>query len=151
MWQRLAREDFERIQPTTLRFSGASRCVREQTYNAMGMERSDPPVGQELNRILLGHPAEILIVMTLEKAGWETRHTVLSEDGQLEVSTTLPESGKVVSGHPDGICRHPDFTRNMWVTLECKSMSVERADEVLRDGVAAVYPRSTASRCTRWA
>ncbi len=117
----------------------------------MEMDRSDPPVGQELNRILLGHPAEILIIMALEEAGWETRHTVLLEDGQLEVSTTLPESGKVVSGHPDGICRHPIFTRGMWVTLEYKSMSVERADEVLQDGVALTYPRSTASRCTRWA
>ena len=46
----------------------------------------------------------------------------------------------MVTGHPDGICRHTIFTRGMWVTLECKSKSVERADEVLRDAVAAVYP-----------
>ncbi len=140
MWQRMAREDFEQIQGPRLRLSGASRCVREQTYNAMQLEQSDPADGQGLNRMLLGHAAEILIIMVLEENGWETAHTVLSEDGQLELSITLPKSGQVVTGHPDGICRHEFFTKGLWVTLECKSMSVVRADEVLLNGVALTYP-----------
>ena len=39
--------------------------------------------------MLLGHAAEILIIMVLEENGWETAHTVLSEDGQLELSIAL--------------------------------------------------------------
>ncbi len=139
MWQRMAREDFEQIQGTRLRLSGASRCVREQAYNAMELEQSDPADGQARNRMLLGHAAEILIVMVLEKNGWETKHTVLSEESQLELSITLPKSGRVVTGDPDGICRHEVFTKGLWVTLECKSMSVVRADEVLLNGVALTY------------
>ena len=78
--------------------------------------------------MLLGHAAEIPTIMALEESGWDTRHTVLSEDEQLELSIKLPESVEVVTGYPDGISQYAVFTRGMWVTLECKSMSVERAD-----------------------
>ena len=88
----------------------------------------------------LGHMAEVLIVRELERNGWETRHTVLSEEGQLALELEIPGAGEMIKGHPDGICRHPQFTRNMWVTLECKSMSPERAEEVQREGITKVYP-----------
>ena len=43
-------------------------------------------------------------------------------------------------GRPDGIRERPEFSRNTWVTLECKSMSPEKVEEVRRDGSTKVYP-----------
>ena len=43
-------------------------------------------------------------------------------------------------GRPDGIRERPEFSRNTWVTLECKSMSPEKVEEVRRDGITKVYP-----------
>ena len=140
MWQQLAAGEFAKVEAPRLRFSGASRCIRSQTYAAMGMPESDPADEQALNRMRLGHVLEVLIVMGLEQRGWETQHTTISETGQLTLSATLPRSGVEVSGHPDGICRHPSLTRGQWVTLECKSMSPTRADETMELGVAATYP-----------
>ena len=52
----------------------------------------------------------------------------------------IPGAGATIKGHPDGTCRHPDFTKDQWVTLECKSMGMDQALDVEESGVAAVYP-----------
>ena len=90
----------------------------------------------------MGHFLEILIVRALKARGWETAWTVLDDGGQREIEIQVPgpNGTEAVSGHPDGICRHPEWTSGLWVVLECKSMSVDRAIEVEQYGVAAVYP-----------
>ena len=140
LWQHLAGAETERETPARLRMSSAGKCVRALTYAALSQEETDRPDRTARNRMSLGHMAEILIVQAMEHNGWETAHTVLSQDGQLELQIRLPRSGRTVSGHPDGICRHPRFTNNLWVTLECKSMSPEMADRVEQEGVLNVYP-----------
>ena len=139
-WQPLASEYLDREQPPHLRMSSAGRCPRALAYAATHLEESDPPDEHSLNRMAMGHMAELLIVRGMHRRGWETGHTVLSGSGQLELEVEVPNTGMVMRGHPDGICRHPEFTRNHWVTLECKSMSIEKGREVERQGVAPTYP-----------
>ena len=139
-WQTLAAQDFQREQPPHLRMSSAGKCPRAQFYALQGLEESNPPDRHAQNRMNLGHAAEILIVMDLHKNGWETDHTVLSKSGQLELEVQVPGTGVTLRGHPDGICRHPELTQNLWVTLECKSMSERKALEVESAGVGEIYP-----------
>ena len=139
-WQPLAVQDFTREQKPHLRISSAGRCPRLQAYAHRGEEETNHPDNQAENRMALGHMAEILIIMEMEKNGWETRHTVLSESGQLELELPIPGTEYVVTGHPDGTCMHPEFTRGFWVPLECKSMSPDKADQVMKDGIELIYP-----------
>ena len=139
-WQPIASKDMDREQPPHLRISSAGRCVRAQTYAASGKPESNLPGNQARNRMAMGHMAEILILKEMERNGWETKHTVLSDEGQLELELEIPGAGATIKGHPDGIGRHPDLTKGQWVTLECKSMSMDRALDVEESGVAAVYP-----------
>ena len=139
-WQNRAAEDIETPQAPRLRMSSAGRCPRALAYAFQGLEESNPPDRHGRNRMNLGHMAEILILKDLERSGWETRHTVLSEHGQLELEMRIPGSDVDIKGHPDGICMHPEFTNGRWVTLECKSMSEGKALEVEAAGIREVYP-----------
>ena len=139
-WQPIASLELDREQPPHLRISSAGKCHRASVYAAAGEPESNPPGNQASNRMAMGHMAEVLILKELERNGWETDHTVLSQGGQLELEMELPGTSTKITGHPDGICRHPTLTNNQWVTLECKSMGPDRALEVELDGVAAVYP-----------
>ena len=114
--------------------------MRAQTYAGMGEPESDPADAHGENRMAMGHMAEVLIVRDMHRNGWETGHTVLSQGGQLEVEVELPGAVRKAQGHPDGSCRHPEFTKDQWVTMECKSMSVHKGLEVQDNGVAEVYP-----------
>ncbi len=139
-WQPIASKDMDREQPPHLRISSAGRCVRAQTYSASGKPESNLPGNQAKNRMAMGHMAEILILKEMERNGWETKYTVLSDEGQLELELEIPGADATIKGHLDGIGRHPDFTKDQWVTLECKSMSIDQALDVEESGVAAVYP-----------
>lgn len=139
-WQALCREELDEPDHPYLRMSAAAKCPRALAYAAQHTPESDPPGEQARNRMALGHMAEILIVRDLESRGWETDHTVLSPGGQMELELKLPESGVVLTGHPDGTCRHPQFTKGEWVTLECKSMSPDRGEETQAKGMARTYP-----------
>ena len=139
-WQPIAAQDITREQGPHLRISSAGKCPRLQAYTAMGEQETNPPDQQARNRMAMGHMAEILIILELERNGWETRYTVLSEQGQLELEIPIPGTKYVITGHPDGACMHPEFTRGLWVTLECKSMGPGRAVEVERKGIAEIYP-----------
>ena len=139
-WQHLAAIELDHPQTPRLRMSSAGKCPRRLAYAYLQTPESDPPNQHSLNRMAMGHMAEVLIVRSLHEAGWETDHTVLSDSGQLELSLTVPGTDVTLTGHPDGICRHPQFTNNLWFPLECKSMSIDRAVETEQHGVAAVYP-----------
>ena len=140
-WQGLALADITAPQSPRLRPSGAGRCARRQYYTASGYEEDEGAVDRHsANRMALGHMAELLIVARMKEDGWETAHTVLDE-GQLDLEIMDPGSGfPPVTGHPDGICRHEQWTKNLWVTLECKSMSPDKGEDVRREGVARIYP-----------
>ena len=140
-WQTLASEDLDREQSPHLRISSAGRCPRALGYAAQGIAESNPPGPQARSRMALGHMAEVLIIKEMELNGWETRHTVLSGDGQMELELEVPDTdGQTIKGHPDGVCRHQQFTNNLWVPLECKSMSPDKALEVLKERIVNVYP-----------
>ena len=139
-WQTLASLDLSRPQRPHLRMSSAGKCPRAQAYALQGLEESNPPDRHAQNRMNMGHMAEVLIILELERGGWETNHTVLSQSGQLDLEATVPGTSVTLQGHPDGICRHPEFTQDLWVTLECKSMSERKAMEVEDAGVAEIYP-----------
>ena len=139
-WQVLAAQDINQEQKPHLRISSAGRCPRMQAYSVMGEEETNRSDRQGENRMAMGHMAEILIVQEMERNGWETRYTTLSEQGQLELEVEIPGTGRTIRGHPDGVCMHPEFTRGLWVTLECKSMSPNKAIEVERRGIGEVYP-----------
>ena len=140
-WQLLALQDIEREQKPHLRISSSGHCSLALMYAAAGFEETDPPDQDSLNRMALGHLAEILIIRALKAQGWETAHTVI-DGGQMELILPIKIDGfpYPVIGHPDGICRHPEWTKGLWVTLECKSMSVDRGLDVERRGVIDVYP-----------
>ena len=142
-WQAQAVKDLDQAHTPRLRMSSAGKCTRRLAYAHTGTPESNPPNQQAENRMAMGHMAEILIIRNLEQAGWEINNTVLTEGGQLELNMELlTASGKTVhyTGHPDGICRHPEFTNNLWVAFEAKSMSPDRADLTEEHGVAVTYP-----------
>ena len=139
-WQHLVSEELDHPQSPKLRMSSAGKCPRRLAYAYLQTPESDPPNEHSLNRMALGHMAEVLIIRSLHAAGWETKHTVLSESGQLELEIKVPDTNVILFGHPDGTCCHPVFTNNRWVPLECKSMSLDRANDTAEHGVATVYP-----------
>ena len=138
-WQHLISQELDQPDLPSLRIS-ATKCLRALAYAYQGIPFSDPPDEHSRNRMAMGHMAEVLIIKNLQERGWETGHTVLPETGQLEVQVQVPGSDVTMKGHPDGICRHPNFTKNRWITLEAKSMSVSWALEVEQKGVFEVYP-----------
>lgn len=124
--------------PIPIRMSSAGYCPRRQAYAALGQEPSEHSSRQDDNRKALGDAAENILIHNMLEDGWEitdTRAVASGEQLELEIDYPLP-----MTGHPDGICRHPEHTRNLWVTLECKSMSESRLHQVQSDGIAAVYP-----------
>ena len=125
--------------PSGLRVSTAGKCIRRLTYAAAGQPVTNPPDQQGQHRMALGHAAEALIIRALNANGWETKHTCLDE-GQLTLTLSRPDITPPVTGHPDGIARHPKLTNGHWVTLECKSMGEAAADRVEADGIFAHYP-----------
>ena len=135
-WQQGFAAEIQRSQGSRgLRISSAGRCVRRQTYAATQTPPSDENDERSEARLALGHALEVLIVLNLKKSDWETEHTVL-DGGQMQLSL---DEMSFVNGHPDGKCRHPRHTNNMWVTLECKSMGSNRADLVFADGIFVHY------------
>lgn len=122
---------------TPVRMSSAGYCPRRQAYAATGVTPTNEPDRQARNRMALGDAAEDILVRNLIDDGWEVAHTraVDGEQLELEINQPLP-----MTGHPDGLCRHPEHTRNLWVTLECKSMSEDRVQRVRDEGIAQVYP-----------
>ena len=124
--------------PIPIRMSSAGKCPRMQYYAAIGTPESNPPDRQSENRMALGDAAETILINNMIADGWEITDTRAVEGGeQIELEINWPLS---MTGHPDGICRHPHHTNGKWVTLECKSMSTTRLQEVRRDGIAKIYP-----------
>lgn len=140
-WQIAAANELKREHKPSLRASASGHCERRLAYAAQGAPESNPPDEAAQNIMALGNMAEILIIQSLHNRGWETDHTVLSPNGQLELEINIPGAGQTITGHPDGICRHPQLTRGQWVTLECKSMSLSRSIEVQEQGIALTYPQ----------
>ena len=124
------------------RMSSAGKCPRRNWYAGRRTPESDPPTPQDRNRLDLGNILEALIVLNLKENGWETQHTCIDPGGQLEVTLPDTDLDPQPTGHPDGIARHPEHTRNRWVTLECKSMSPHMADRVSAapGGICEIYP-----------
>ena len=145
--------------PIPMRMSGAGACPRRNNYRSLGFAESNPANLQGRNRMNLGNAAELLIINAMQDEGWEVQHTAAldgwmvmqdsDEEGwklahiatggskQLEVTLDYPP----MTGHPDGICRHPTETKNLWVTLECKSMNPGRLQLVEYQGLEPVYPQ----------
>ena len=141
-WQEAAAAEITGPERPRLRPSGAGNCLRRQYYAAWGHPEEPSEDRLQKNRMALGHMAETLILLAMKEDGWETRHTVLDPGGQPELEILDPGHGYgVITGRCDGLCRHPEWTRNQWVTLECKSMATHRADQVRARGVAEVYPK----------
>lgn len=123
--------------PVPIRMSSAGHCPRQQAYASLEYEASDPPDRQSQNRMALGDAAENILIDNMTQDGWVVRHTRAVPGGeQLAIGLADPP----MTGHPDGVCRHPVHTDNRWLTLECKSMSSDRLRETERNGIAATYP-----------
>ena len=122
--------------PIPMRMSGAGHCPRRIAYRSLGYEESNLPDRASTIRLELGNTAEKLLIEYIREDGWTTTNTVLEENGQLElIDPALP-----LTGHPDGICSHPEFTGNYRLPLECKSMYAHRREEIEERGVFATYP-----------
>ena len=142
-WQTQVADDLDRVQTPRTRISSAGKCIRRLAYAHTGTTESNPPDQQALNRMAMGHMAEVLIIRNMHEAGWKTDHTVLSPTGQLELNMEIEtHNGTTLTftGHPDGICSHEKFTNNMLVPLECKSMSEDRGQLTEEHGIAVTYP-----------
>ena len=66
----------------------------------------------------MGHVLEVLAILAFKSYGWETRHTCVDDGGQITLEMQIPCLDDPVQGHPDGICRHENFTENAWIPLE---------------------------------
>ena len=140
-WQELAMAELREPEADPhLRASGLHHCIRALAYIRDGTNPSNIPEVDDYNKMALGNMAEILIIKNLEDAGWETRHTICSPEGQLELKIAMPDGENYIPGHPDGLCQHPVYTRGAWIDLECKSMGVRQGAEVRAHGIAALYP-----------
>ena len=124
--------------PNPIRMSSAGKCPRRQYYTAYETPESNPPDRQSYNRMALGDAAETILINNMIQDGWEITDTRAVEGGeQIEIVIDDPIP---MTGHPDGICRHAEHTNGKWVPLECKSMSTPRLQEVIKDGIAQIYP-----------
>lgn len=122
--------------PIPMRMSSAGKCSRQIAYRSLGYDETDPPDRPAENRMEIGNTAEKLIVLHTMEDGWDVTNSVIQESGQLELEhPSIP-----LTGHPDGICRHPTFTKGLPVTLEAKSMYAHRLEEVIDRGIFATYP-----------
>lgn len=130
--------------PIPIRMSGAGHCPRKQALRSFGYEDSDPPDRRSKNVMALGDAAEDILIRNMMEDGWDVRHTRAVEGGeQLEIGNVEPP----MTGHPDGICRHPTHTENRWMTLECKSMGTEKLEQVESRGLIEIYPEYVAQAC----
>lgn len=128
--------DTERC-PIPIRMSSAGHCPRQQAYASLGHQATDPPDRQAENRMALGDAAENILIANLTADGWQVLHTRAVPGGeQLAIGLDHPP----MTGHPDGVCRHPIHTDGRRLTLECKSMSSDRLRQVEQDGIPAVFP-----------
>ena len=126
-----------RSHPRPIRMSGAGHCPRRQAYQSLGYPPSNPPDAAGRNRMALGDACETLIIHGLLDDGWTVQHTQATPgSAQLEIVRRHPP----MTGHPDGVCRHPDITGGSRLTLEAKSMSPELLDRVIFEGIENVYP-----------
>lgn len=122
--------------PIPTRMSYAGKCYRRQAYRCLGYDRTDPMPEHVRAIAKIGDLAEDLLVTHANETGWPTTHTKQQDGEQTELEWDAPP----MTGHPDGICSHPEFTNNLPVTMECKSMSPAQLIKVKNDGIAAVYP-----------
>ena len=120
-----------------IRMSSAGKCRRQTGYEALGYPESDPTPLESKNVMELGDGAEAILVQRLREEGWEVDLTRWDGGEQLEVRLNDPPR----VGHPDGRCRHPELTRNLWVLLECKGMNAFQYRAFLRDGVSKSHPQ----------
>ena len=126
--------------PGYLRLSQSGQCIRRLYYIHGGEVPSNPTHSTRRNQLTLGHALEVLAILDFKNHGWETRHTAIDEGGQLTVEVAIPGLDRPVQGHPDGACRHENFTNNRWVPLEIKSMSEFRGEQVAEIGLIRVEP-----------
>ena len=126
--------------PGYLRLSQTGQCQRKLHYTHAGELPSNPTNQERRNKLAMGHALEVLAIISFREHGWETRYTCLDDGGQLTVETSVDGLSEPVSGHPDGICRHPQFTNDKWIPLEVKSMPEFRAEKVEELGLAKVEP-----------
>ena len=105
-----------------VRMSSAGRCRRQIGYELLGFSESDPTPVEGRNVMELGDGAEAILVRRLMEEGWDVDLTRWTGGEQLEVRLDHPPR----VGHPDGRCRHPELTRNLWVLLECKACPFDK-------------------------
>ncbi len=140
----MSNQDTSQEFPIPIRMSGAGYCPRKQAYRSLGYEESDPPDRRALNVMALGDAAEDILIRNMIEDGWQVLYTRAVDDSQqLSIGNVDPP----MTGHPDGICRHPIHTDNRWITLECKSMSPERLEQVEINGLFVIYPEYVAQAC----
>ena len=120
-----------------IRMSSAGRCRRQTGYELLGDAESDPTPVEGKNVMDLGDGAEAILVQRLTEEGWEVDLTRWAGGDQMEVR--LDDPPRV--GHPDGRCRHPALTHNLWVLLECKGMNAFQYRAFLRDGISKSHPQ----------
>ena len=123
-----------------MQISCAGQCPRRVAYRTLRYPESDPPDQRSRNIMEISNSLEPIMIRNLENNGWEIRHSILHQDEQLNIQLNDPP----VRGSPNGICRHPQHTKDLWVTLKCKSMSSQKLQEVRRSGIAEIYPECQA-------
>ena len=126
--------------PTRLRLSQTGQCQRRLHYIHSRETPSDPTNLTRRHKLAMGHALEVLAILAFKSYGWETRHTCVDDGGQITLEMQIPGLDDPVQGHPDGICRHENFTENAWIPLECKSTSEFRAAMFEELGIAKVEP-----------
>ena len=128
-----------------IRMSSAGKCRRQIGYEVLGCPESDPTPTEGRNVLELGDAAEAVLVRRLQEEGWELEFTrwVCPEPGQRDggeqLEVRLEEPPRV--GHPDGRCRHPELTSNLWVLLECKGMNAYQYRRFLQEGFLTSNPQ----------
>ena len=131
----------EREIPIPIRMSSAGHCPRRQAYQSLGYTPSNPPDRRSRNIMALGDAAENILIANMVEDGWDVRHTRAVPGGeQLSIGYTEPP----MTGHPDGVCRHPVHTEGSWITLECKSMGPDKLEDVETNGLPKIYPEYVA-------
>jgi hypothetical protein len=119
-----------------IRMSSAGKCRRQIGYEVLGYPENDPTPVEGRNVLELGDAAELVLIRRLREEGWLVDLTRWDGGQQLEVSLDNPPR----VGHPDGRCRHPELTRNLWVLLECKGMNTYQFQRFLQEGFLRSHP-----------
>ncbi|MCY4581791.1 MAG: PD-(D/E)XK nuclease family protein [Chloroflexi bacterium] len=129
----LDRPNVRAVVSMEVRMSGIDQCMRRLAYEAKEIEPSDEIPTRNRALMEMGNYLEPLVKQLMREDGWEVAN---------EEAVELPHGRIILTGHPDGVARHPVKTSGAPAVIEVKTRSVSMAEYAWEVGVERTHPES---------